>query len=195
LKKGNNQRWILSCFILAILIVSGIFRWSHEADKSITEGVAAWKKDRWTGQVWLVGYAANDVRERPIGPEFEYNQNPPQITGFDKRLFEVEAGTTDPFGRIGLYKLLPPTEEQMQEYIKQRGLLDISPQELDGVDRLVLEHLVKVDEWEQSVEQAERNIEAVWTKRSVLTKAWLAIMALNGIWLLRELFLNSYRSA
>jgi len=44
---------------LAVLIILGLafgFRWETEAQKSFSDGVTKWRRDRWTGTLWLYAY-------------------------------------------------------------------------------------------------------------------------------------------
>ena len=58
-----ERRWIVPTVILLLLILAGVFRWSVEAQTTTDGEVTKWKRDRWTGALWLSNYNAGNSYE------------------------------------------------------------------------------------------------------------------------------------
>jgi len=54
-----NRRLIIPGVILIILILGGLLRWNTEAQIREDGGVVTWKRDRWTGDLWMSIYSVS----------------------------------------------------------------------------------------------------------------------------------------
>lgn len=65
------KRYMLPLLILVILILLMAFRWDTQATKSYSNGIAKWKQDRWTGEIWFHGYKPMYTEKAPTRYEEE----------------------------------------------------------------------------------------------------------------------------
>ena len=176
----KDKHVVIPIMLLVLLLAVGALRWKTEANKTFDQGVATWRIDRWTDQVWLKEYHGEGTAERPIGEKFKILDAPRSPgTGFD-RLFLAPYTEKDPWGRTGFAKWGAPANEELQEYISRATAAE---KETDTY-RQAVEYFVAVEEWEQSVKKAEKNIENAWFLREGLTKVWFVLVFVSVLWLI-----------
>lgn len=66
-----KKRYVLPVIILVILILLMAFRWDTQATKSYNNGVAKWKQDCWTGEIWFYVYKTRFAEKTPTRYEEE----------------------------------------------------------------------------------------------------------------------------
>lgn len=63
-----RKLWIIPSIILVLLLFAWFFRWDYTVTKTYNDGVAKWKKDCWTGQIWIEVYSLEINSEFPMKP-------------------------------------------------------------------------------------------------------------------------------
>lgn len=66
-KEDKNKKIITLVFILIMLLALNYFRYDDAASKTFDNSVVKWRKDKWTGVIWLSGYAIDKTATRPVG--------------------------------------------------------------------------------------------------------------------------------
>lgn len=63
-----KKPWVIPLIILVLFLFAWFFRWDYTATKTFDDGVAKWKKDCWTGQIWIEVYSPQINSEFPMKP-------------------------------------------------------------------------------------------------------------------------------
>ena len=176
----KEKHVLLPTLFLILLLLAGLLRWETETSKTLEKGAVNWRKDRWTGQIWLKGYHAEGTGEKPIGEKFEIPSEPRRPgTVFDRFLL-ASPDDEDPWGRIGLAKYGPPSDEDMLDYLSR-----VNPSDKETwAYRMTVEYFAAVEAWKQEVKQVEKNKEDAWFFRNTLGKAWVVLLSVSGLWVI-----------